>query len=202
MKLSSILLEMLNEIGGNTYNFSKPVISKRSKTSSIVKYSFENVNKTKYNVLFDSTFFPDSREGERKWGTDVSFDVVKKKDKYASLYEPSAQNKEDDKFKETGEGDASAVFFTVANIIKNFITTFKPESVTYSGGLSDKELKKGITKVGDTTRDRIYDRMVGEMINKIPDYDFRREGFNMEIFHKDGFPVPGHHKIFDYPVKK
>jgi hypothetical protein len=201
MKLSSILLEMLNEIGGNTYNFSKPVISKRSKTSSIVKYSFANVNKTKYNVLFESTFFPDSREGERKWGTDVSFDVVKKKDKYADLYEPSAEKK-DDKFKETGEGDASAVFFTVANIIKDFITTFKPESVTYSGGLSDKELKKGITKVGDTTRDRIYDRMVGEMINKIPGYDFRREGFNMEIFHKGGFPVPGHHKIFDYPVKK
>jgi hypothetical protein len=201
MKLSSILLEMLNEIGGNTYNFSKPVISKRSKTSSIVKYSFENVNKTKYNVLFESRFFPDSREGERKWGTDVSFDVVKKKDKYAGLYEPSTQSKED-KFRDTGEGDAAAVFFTVANIIKDFITTFKPESVTYSGGMSDKEMKKNIIKVGDTSRDRIYDKMVAQMINKIPGYDFRREGFNMEIFHKGGFPVPGHHKIFDYPVKK
>jgi hypothetical protein len=68
--------------------------------------------------------------------------------------------------------------------------------------MSDKEMKKGVIKVGDTSRDRIYDKMVEKMINKIPGYDFRREGFNMEIFYKDGFPVPGHHKIFDYPVKK
>jgi hypothetical protein len=210
MKLSSILLEMLNEIGGKTYELTKPKISKKSNTINVVKYFFSS-EVGDYEVLFESKFRPIEmkttwkEDMKYKWQTVITFDKVREHDEYQDLYMFS----DDEEHSETGEGDAIAILFTVANAVKAFIEEFKPELLTYSGSLSAKELSAsyGSNKGDDdtknlTVRDRIYDKMVQDMISKFPDYSFRRSGDNMEIFYKGELPVPGHHKIFNYPVKK
>lgn len=193
---------MLNEIGENTYSFSKPDIKVVTPSKNFVTYTFKTKNKkdedgedipntgTEYEVNFESTYFKNTPKF--KWETDISFDPVYKKDDEDIM----AYSFDKPEVGETGEFDAIAVLFTVAKIILDFIEKFKPEAMSYMGILSDKETP------GDsvmTKRDRIYDRMVQSMISKAPEYDFERQGFNMTIFYKGELPVPGHHEIFDYP---
>lgn len=219
MKLAQILKEMLNEIGDTTYQISGPRIVSTSPNQNVVKYSFtaihpekkkepeiENPKKpkkpkkpktTKYEVLFESEFL--SGSDKYKWETEVSFDKVGAKEIYAFFGS-------DEKYSETGEGLAIPVLFTVAKAVRDFIEKFKPEFLKYSGSLSGKE----VSSLSDpdknkdlTVRDRIYDKMVNDMIEDFPDYGFERTGYNMDIFYKGELPVPGAHKIFKYPkVKK
>jgi hypothetical protein len=203
MKLSSILLEMLNEIGGNTYELSKPKIQKSSPRSNTVKYFFTSKAGSEYEVVFESEFL--SGSDKHKWETDVSFDKIREDDEYQDLYMFS----DEEKYSETNEKDAIAILFTVAEAVKAFISDFKPEFLTYSGSMSGKELfalsdpdRKADAVKMTTVRDRIYDRMVKSMISEFPDYTFDRSGYNMDIFYKGELPVPGHPKIFNYPVKK
>jgi len=202
MKLIRLLKEMLNEIGENTYSFSEPEIETISPSKNFVTYTFKTKNKkdedgkdipgteTKYEVTFESTYFKNTPEF--KWETDISFDPISKEDDEDIM----AYSFDKPEVGETGEFDATAVLFTVAKIILDFIKTFKPEAMSYMGILSDKETPGASVM---TKRDRIYDMMVQSMINKAPGYDFKRQGFNMTIFYKGELPVPGHHKIFDYP---
>jgi len=203
MKLTSILLEMLNEIGDTTYSFSDPEIETISPSKNIVTYTFKTKNKKdeegneiegrEYEVTFESTYFKNSPDF--KWETDISFDPISKEDEEdVFAFTPDKPEVGD-----THDFDATAILFTVANIILDFIKTFKPESMSYMGILSDKETPGASVM---TKRDRIYDMMVKSMINKAPGYDFKRQGFNMTIFYKGELPVPGAHKIFKYPVKK
>lgn len=219
MKLTEILKEMLNEIGETTYKISGPKIVSSNPNSNVVKYFFTAVHKekkkepeienpkkpkkpkkpktTKYEVVFESEFLSD----KHKWETEISFDKIGGgKEIYAFFGS-------DEKYSETGEGLAIPVLFTVAKAVRDFIEKFKPEFLTYSGSLSDKEVsalfdpekeKDNIT----TVRDRIYDKMVDSMIEDFPDYGFKRSGYNMDIFYKGELPVPGHHKIFNYPKGK
>lgn len=202
MKLTRILFEMLNEIGENTYSFSEPEIDVISPSKNFVTYTFKTKKKkdedgkeiegseTEYEVTFQSTYFKNSPEF--KWETDISFDPISKEDEEDVF----AFTPDKPEIGDTNEFDATAILFTVANIILDFIEKFKPESMSYSGILSGKEAPGASVM---TKRDRIYDRMVQSMINKAPGYDFKRQGFNMTIFYKGELPVPGHHKIFDYP---
>lgn len=202
MKLIHLLKEMLNEIGETTYDISEPKIVSSTPKKNIVKYFFtsgEGVDGVDYEVVFESNFIS---TGEKyKWETDITFDKVGAGDEELYSFFGS-----DDAYSETGKGDAIAVLFTVAKAVKDFINKFKPEFLTYTGSLSAKELsalsdpdRKADAVKMTTVRDRIYDKMVNNMISDFPDYDFKRSGFNMDIFYKGELPVPGHHKIFDYP---
>jgi hypothetical protein len=197
---------MLNEIGGNTYDLSPAKIVKSSPRSNVVKYFFTSKAGSDYEVVFESEFLSgDDPSVKHKWKTTVEFDKVRQDDEYQDLYMFS----DEEKYSETGEKGAIAILFTVAEAVKAFIKEFKPEFLTYSGSLSGKELaalsdpdRKADDVKMTTVRDRIYDKMVKSMISEFPDYTFDRAGYNMDIFYKGELPVPGHHKIFNYPVKK
>lgn len=214
MKLVQILKEMLNEIGETTYDISKPKIVSSTPTKNVVKYFFtakplkkpedeeESIDGTDYEVVFTSEFL--SAAEKHKWETEISFDKVGAGDEELYAYFGS-----DEKYAETGEGIAIAVLFTVAKAVRDFVEKFKPEFLTYSGSLSGKEMaalsdpdRKADDVKFTTIRDRIYDKMVKDMIKGFPDYDFNRSGYNMDIFYKGELPVPGHHKIFNYPKAK
>lgn len=186
---------LLKEVGEKTYSFSEPEIDVISPSKNFVTYTFETKEKepggkgTEYEVTFESSYFKNSEDF--KWETEISFDPISKEEEDVMAY-----SFDKPEVGETGEFDAAAVLFTVAKIILAFIEEFKPESISYSGILSGKE-NPGASVM--TKRDRIYDMMVQSMISKASDYDFKRQGFNMTIFYKGELPVPGHHKIFDYP---
>jgi hypothetical protein len=181
---------MLKEINAKTYSFSDPEVDVISPNKNFVSYTFENKKKTQYEVTFESTYYKDS--DDFKWETEVSFDTISEEtpDTVVAFEKPEIG--------ETDEFDAIAVLYTVADIILAFIDKFKPESLSYTGIVSRKETP-GASLM--TKRDRIYDMMVQSMISKAPDYDFKRVGFNMNIFYKGELPVPGHDKIFDYPTE-
>jgi hypothetical protein len=181
---------LLKEVGENTYAFSEPKIKVFSPSSNSVTYTFKNKNETEYEVTFNSSYFKNSPDF--KWETDVSFDPISKEDD-EDIVSYSFDKPE---IGETGEFDAAAVLFTVAKIIIDFVNKFKPESLFYTGIVSAKETP-GASLM--TKRDRIYDMMVQSMIKKAPGYSFERQGYDMNIFYKGELPVPGHHKIFDYP---
>jgi len=195
--------QMLKEVGETTYDISDPKIVSSNPTKNVVKYFFTNKAESDYEVVFDSEFL--SASPDHKWETTVTFDIVRGDDE-EELY---AFEKPDEEHSETGEKDAIAVLFTVAKAIKEFIKEFKPEFLTYSGSLSGKELsyfsdpekKEKFKQDMRTVRDRIYDKMLSSMIKDFPDYDYKRTGTNMDIFYRGELPVPGHHKIFDYPTK-
>lgn len=181
---------LLKEVGENTYSFSEPEVETISPSKNFVTYTFENKKGTEYEVTFESTYFKNSPDF--KWETEISFDPISKEDDEDVM----AFSFDKPEVGETEEFDATAVLFTVAKIILDFIERFKPESLSYSGILSGKE-DPGASVM--TKRDRIYDMMVQSMIRKAPGYDFKRQGFNMTVFYKGDLPVPGHDKIFDYP---
>jgi hypothetical protein len=183
-------VRLLKEVGEKTYSFSEPEIEIISPIKNFVTYTFENRNETEYEVTFESSYFKNSEDF--KWETEISFDPISKEDDEDVM----AYSFDKPEIGETDEFDAAAVLFTVAKIIIDFINKFKPESLSYTGIVSGKETPGASVM---TKRDRIYDMMVQSMIKKAPGYDFERQGFNMSIFYKGDLPVPGHHKIFDYP---
>ena len=227
MKLAQILKEMLNEIGETTYQISGPKIVSSNPNSNVVKYFFTALPKkepkdanepedeqpedskeepkgTKYEVVFESEFL--SGSDEHKWETEISFDKIGEEEEEEEEEEPYAFFGSDEKYSETGEGLAIPVLFTVAKAVRDFIEKFKPEFLKYSGSLSGKEASSlsdpDKDKTVTTVRDRIYDKMVNDMIEDFPDYGFKREGYTMDIFYKGELPVPGAHKIFKYPKSK
>jgi len=202
MRFTSILFEMLKEIGETTYDLSPAKIVKSAPRKNEVKYFFTSGAGVDYEVVFESEFL--SGASDHKWETTVSFDKVRGEDD-EELY---AFFGSDDKYSETGEKDAIAILYTVAKAVRAFIEEFKPEFLTYSGSLSGKEMaalsdpdRKADVVKATTIRDRIYDRILSKMAKDFPDYDYNRSGYNMDIFYNKELPVPGHHKIFNYPVK-
>ena len=193
---------LLKEVGENTYDFSDPEIEVINPSKNFVTYTFKTKNKkdedgedipdteTEYEVTFESSYFKNSEDF--KWETEISFDPISKEDDEDIM----AYSFDKPEVGDTNEFDAAAVLFTVAKIILAFIDEFKPESMSYSGIVSGKETPGASVM---TKRDRIYDMMVQSMISKAPGYDFKRQGFNMNIFYKGDLPVSGHNKIFDYP---
>lgn len=175
-------LHILKEIATSHYTLSSPDVD-RTGGDIRVYYYFTTDSKREYYVLFRSVWVGVTKEPDQKynWRTKLTFMPKNPYDTGDSM--------------NIGGENFPKILGTVVEAIKEYISTYKPEYIWWSGTPSDKERGADTTK-----RQRIYNAILNREVEKIPGYK-SKIGAESSLLYDGEIPIKDSHPIFKYPEK-
>ena len=176
-------IDLLEAVDLNSaYVLSKPIITRIGIINS-VSYKFTPKSGHECVIMYSSIYSEHTIEGYKiNWISYCKF--------------------EDDRgLIDTNDYDPLRVLATVLKASYEFIKEFKPEAIKYSGWFSKKEDELSSSSGIQSKRTRIYNNLVKNNLNKIPDYKFIEKGDESYLIYTGEIPIKGAHKIFKHPKK-
>lgn len=195
------LVDILKEIATSHYTLSSPDADKKGSDINVYYY-FTTDSGREYYVLLASTWVGTLKDPDQKYNWRTKLTFMPK-----NPYDTSDSN-------EIGGENFPKILGTVVEALKEYISTYKPEYIWWSGIPTDKEdadakekrmadKEKGIPieKTTDPSkRQRIYNAILNKEAEKISGYK-SKIGAESSLLYDGEIPIKDSHPLFKYPKK-